>query len=90
MARKNTKQQQQTEALDGVFVLKMLFYLILGMQWVWFTNDMDQVALVLPVGPALGVLFARHEHFQIDRRIEYTILLLSGAVSFLLGVGIYF
>lgn len=85
MARK----KQKIESYDSVFILKLILYLILGMFWLWIVDDTGAVNLVLPAGPLIGLLFAAHEHFQIDRKLEYTVLILSSFVSFLLEAGIY-
>ncbi|MDZ7744925.1 MAG: hypothetical protein U5K77_04195 [Candidatus Saccharibacteria bacterium] len=90
MANKPKKHSKTSNNQDSVFVLKILLYLLLGMQWVWFVDALGNVVFLLPFGPALGLLFASHEHFSLDRKLDYTVLLLSGAVSFLLGVGFYF
>lgn len=75
--------------MDSVFILKMLLYLILGMQWLWLVDSNGAVTIALPVGPVLGLFFARHDQFQTDRRLEYVVLLVSGAVSLMVGAGLY-
>lgn len=40
-----------------------------------------QDILMLPVGFIAGIMFARHEHFQIDRKIEYAVLLVAMVLS---------
>ena len=83
-------KKPKTDNQDGVYFLKILLYMILGLQWVWLTNDFGNVKVSLPIGLRLGVLFTRHEHFKIDRKIEYAILLVAALVGFLLEAGIYF
>lgn len=41
----------------------------------------------LPVGFAIGVLLASHEHFQIDRKVEYAILLIATILSYIAPIG---
>ncbi len=73
---------------DGVFLLKITLYLILGSMWlkVYHHNDL---ALPLPIGLAIGVFFALHDHFQIDRKIEYAVLLIATLVGFISPFGLY-
>ena len=60
--------------------------MIIGSQWVRITKDSMQIPL--PIGLLVGIFFARMERFQIDRKIEYAILLLSMFVGFWLPLGI--
>jgi hypothetical protein len=60
---------------------------IVGSQWVWLTTDETQIPL--PIGFVVGLLFASHDHFQIDRKIEYAILLIAALVAFWTQVGIF-
>jgi hypothetical protein len=87
MPRKKAKPK--SKELDSVFLLKILLYLILGTQWVWLVDPQLTTHIPLPVGPLIGLLFARHEHFQIDRKIEYAVLVIAAGVSFLLSAGVY-
>lgn len=82
-------KQKQNKPQDGVYFLKILLYLILGLQWIWLTNEFGNVQVSLPIGLSIGILFTRHEHFQIDRKIEYAVLLVAALVGFLLEAGIY-
>ncbi len=69
--------------------MKIVFYFLLGAMWVRLidvgTND---VTISIPLGFLVGIFFARHEHFAIDRKIEYVVLLLAMVLSFYLPVGI--
>lgn len=70
---------------DSVYFLKILLYFILGTIWVASTTGKR----ILPVGLILGLLFAHKDHFRIDRKIEYAILLVAALIS-LFGPGIFF
>lgn len=78
-----------SQDLDSVFLLKLVLFLILGSQWVRFTDDSGVTVLPLPVGFVVGLLFATHDHFQIDRRIEFAVLLVAMFVGFWTQVGVY-
>lgn len=81
--RKLTKNQQ----LDTTYILKITMYLVLGSQWLYVVYD-PSAQLPVPFGALVALMFARHEHFQIDRKIEYAIILLSMFVAFWLPMGI--
>lgn len=69
---------------DSTFFLKIVLYLILGSVWV----VIPWISMPLPIGLAFGVLYASHDHFQIDRRLEYVVLLIASIISFAAPVGI--
>ena len=80
MAQKTKLKRREA---DSVYFLKILLYFILGT--IWIRHD---GRAVFPVGLALGLLFASRDHFRIDRKIEYALLLLA-AVLGLVGLGIF-
>jgi hypothetical protein len=94
-ARKKTTKKsvrstaKVTNETDGAFFLKIVLYLVLGLQWIWVVNPSQTRQIPLPIGLLIGVLFASHDHFQIDRKIEYAILLIATALGFWLHSGIY-
>ncbi len=65
------------------YVLKLALYLFLGLVWVKWGDQ-----AIFPVGFLLGLLFARHERFQMDRKIEYALLLVAALIG-LFGPGIF-
>ena len=67
----------------SVYFLKLLMFFVLGTIWIKWDGR-----VVFPVGLILGILFATHEHFRIDRKVEYAILLVS-AMFALYGPGIF-
>ena len=74
--------------MDSVFVFKMALFLILGSQWLYIVDPASIAQLPLPIGALIGLVFASQEHFKIDRKIEYVILLLSMFIGFWLPMGI--
>ncbi len=70
---------------DSVYFLKLVLYMIIGVQWFRITKGSIQIPI--PYGFLIGLLFARTDHFQIDRKIEYAILLLAMFVGFWLPLG---
>lgn len=82
------KHQRAAQDLDSVFFLKLVLYMILGSMWVKVTHA-DTLSLPLPVGLAIGLFFTSHEHFQIDRKIEYAVLLVAMLVGYFAPFGLY-
>jgi len=78
-------KKQKTES-DSVYILKLVLYLILGAQWVRITKG--SVTVPIPYGAIIGLVFAGHDHFKIDRKIEYALLLVSMFVGFWLPIGL--
>lgn len=89
---KKTKKriaQPQSQPLDSIFLLKIVMYLILGSQWIRFVDANGSGQIPLPIGLMIGLLFAVHDHFQIDRKIEFAVLLVAMFVGFWSQIGIY-
>lgn len=81
--RTNKKIAEKPEQ-DGVYILKIVLYFILGCLWIRFGGE---DGFSLPVGFLVGILLASHEHFQIDRKIEYAVLLVATVLSFIAPIG---
>ena len=81
MARSNKKPAPRET--DNVYFLKILVYLVLGTVWVKYNGF-----VVLPLGLILGIVLAQKDHFAIDRKIEYAVLVVS-AILGLAGWGFY-
>lgn len=89
MAKRKTasKTTSKPTNLDGIYLLKMVLYLVLGTQWLWL-NSADGSRVPIPVGLLVGLMFAMHEHFRIDRKIEYAVLLIAMLVGYVATIGI--
>lgn len=85
MAKAKTKKLNRTE-VDSRYLLKMAFYLILGSLWVRFAFGTTEIPV--PVGFIIGLIVASKERFQIDRKLEYAILLMAMFISFWLPLGL--
>lgn len=68
---------------DSVYLLKLVLYFVLGCMWVQF----DENGIAIPIGLIFGVLLASHDHFQVDRKIEFAILLIATILSFIAPIG---
>lgn len=79
----NYMRNYQSSA-DSVFFLKLVLYMLCGSIWL----QVGEWSVALPAGLALGVVFASHDHFQIDRKLEYVVLLLASVISYASPVGL--
>jgi len=84
--KKNKRLAPKPQELDSVYILKLVLYLILGAQWIRITKGGTQFPI--PVGLVIGLIFASHDHFQIDRKVEYALLLAATFVAFWLPLGL--
>lgn len=91
MPKKKAKKIPQTRAneLDSAFLLKIVLYMIIGSQWIRLVNVDYTNQIPIPLGFIIGVLFATHEHFRIDRKIEYAVLLVAMFIGFWVQTGLY-
>ena len=86
MAKTKTKKRAASKEIDSTYFLKLVMYLIIGSFWVRI--DRNGTTIPLPVGLVIGLGFASHEHFQLDRKIEYAVLLMSMFVGLWLPLGL--
>lgn len=84
-----TKTKKQSAQLDGIFVLKLVLYVILGSLWLKIHNTSLTTGIPLPVGLVAGLLFASHEHFRIDRKIEYAVLVVAALFGLIAPYGLF-
>ena len=80
-------KRKSAPELDSIYILKIVLYLVVGSQWLKILTH-SGVQIPVPVGALLGVLFASHERFQIDRKIEYALLLLAMFIGFWVPLGL--
>lgn len=85
VTKANTKTTTES---DGAYFLKIVLFLVVSSFWVRFQFS-DGSEVPLPVGALLAVIYAFHEHFQIDRKIELALILVALFISFWLPVGLY-
>lgn len=85
------KQKRPTNEADSTYFLKLILYIILGSLWLKLSHPVQIGAFIVngfPFGLIVGLLFAAHDHFQIDRKIEYAVLVIVTIVTFFLPAGI--
>lgn len=83
-----TKKRQQAE-FDGVFVLKLVLYVLLGSLWLKIHTANLTTGVPIPIGLIIGLAFTAHEHFRIDRKIEYATLVLAALIGLIAPYGLF-
>lgn len=73
--------------LDSVYILKLVLYMVIGSQWLRIVTS-NNVEIPIPLGALIGILFAAHDHFRIDRKVEYALLLVAMFLGFWASLGI--
>ncbi len=84
-------QKKQLDEKDSAYFLKIIVYILLGMFWIRLGQPFEIAGLAftaIPVGLLLALLFVRHDHFAIDRKIEYPIVIFAAILSFFFDAGI--
>lgn len=79
---------KKTKSYEEAYFLKLVLFLVLGSLWLK-VSDGQTWQIPIPVGFILGMALAMHDHFQIDRKIEYAILLVAMFIGFWAPIGIY-
>lgn len=77
--------KRKTESAS-VYFLKIILFFILGTVWIRFSTE-TRTGLGIPAGFLVGIIFANHDHFQIDQKIEYAILLIAVVLSYAFPIG---
>ena len=88
-AKSKAKTIKSPAQSDSAYFLKLVLYLVIGSQWIFFVNAELTKQWPLPIGLMIGLLFTTRERFKIDRKIEYAILLIATLVGFWSNIGIY-
>lgn len=77
---------------DSTYFLKLIVVVLLGMMWLKFAEPLQVGSFVLtgiPLGLMIGVLIvSKFEHFQLDRKIWYAILVIVTVISYFVPAGI--
>jgi hypothetical protein len=81
------REVYKNQRIYSHFFLKFTLFFVLGLVWVELGAPLGPVG-ALPVGLALGLIFACFEKFRIGRGIEIAILLAAAIISYFSPVGI--
>jgi hypothetical protein len=79
-------KKSQNQKFDTAYLLKIVLYLIIGSQWLKIITK-GGLQIPIPVGAIIAVIFAAHDHFQIDRKIEYAVILVAMFIGFWIPLG---
>lgn len=82
------KKNAGSTSFDGVFLFKLVFYLLLGSVWLKMSNG-SSISIGLPIGLMVGLIFTTHEHFRIDRKIEYGVMVVAMLFGYFAPYGLY-
>jgi hypothetical protein len=86
MAKSKLSPVTKNEETDSAFILKVVLYLIVSSLWLnIYTSATHRIPA--PLGALVALLFASHDHFKIDRKIEYAIILVAMFVGYWVPVG---
>lgn len=92
MTKKSVKSKKgQSNEADSAYFLKLVLYILLGATWIKFAVPLSIGAFQLngaPIGMLFGIVLASHDHFAIDRKIEYAILIIMMVITYFLPAGI--
>lgn len=84
-------KKQKVQESDGKYFLKIVLYVVLGSLWLKFHQPLEFGWFVLnglPIGLLIGLLMVSRDRFQVDRKIEYALLIVVAVVSYFLPSGI--
>lgn len=87
-SKRKTTKSKPTD-FDGVFILKLTLYVLLGSLWLKITKSGSDLQFPIPIGLLVGLIFTTHEHFQVDRKIEYAVLVVATLFGFVAPYGLF-
>ena len=83
-----TKKKTQAD-FDGAYLLKLVLYVLLGSMWLKLQANGSDIKIPLPVGLVIGLIFTSHEHFRIDRKVEYAVLVVAALLGLIAPYGLF-
>ena len=86
---KNSKKNiQKRKSKSEDYFYKMVIFLILGCFWIKLTFFAGLV-VPIPIGLLFGLFLVKTGRLQIDKKIEYAVLLSAMLVGFWAPIGLY-
>ena len=82
------KKIQKARETDGEFLFKLVMYLLVSSIWIKVVILSEFIQLPIPLGLFAALLFASREHFQIDRKLEYAVIMVGVLVGFWSNTGL--
>jgi hypothetical protein len=87
-SKRIASKDSKIDNFDGVFLFKMVLYLLLGSMWLKISHG-AALQIPIPIGLIIGLIFTTHEHFRIDRKIEYAVMLVAMLFGYFAPYGLY-
>jgi hypothetical protein len=81
MSKKRAKAPVET---NSTYFLKILVYFVFGSIWVKVNG-----LVIFPIGLLVGLALTTHDHFKIDQKIEYAILIVAALLGLSGQIGLY-
>ncbi|MBW4061510.1 hypothetical protein HJC99_03010 [Candidatus Saccharibacteria bacterium] len=78
------KRAAATTETNGTYFLKILIYFVFGSIWIKFNG-----LVIFPIGLIIGLMLTTHDHFKIDRKIEYAVLIVAALLGLSGQIGLY-
>jgi hypothetical protein len=78
--KKTATRKKVASETNSVYFLKILVFFILGSIWVKYNG-----IVVFPIGLVVGLGLSAHDHFAIDRKVEYAVLIVSALLALATG-----
>jgi len=82
--KKTAARKRIATETDSVYFLKILVFFVLGSIWVKYHG-----IVVFPLGLVLGLALTAHDHFAIDRKVEYAVLIVSALLTLATGYVVF-
>jgi hypothetical protein len=82
------KQKPVKKQSDSSYFLKLLILVILGCFWVK-VGSTGNWQIPIPIGLIIGLFLIRKEHFALDRKIQYGVLLVAMLIGFWAPIGLH-
>ncbi|MFZ1249534.1 MAG: hypothetical protein WAQ24_04395 [Candidatus Saccharimonadales bacterium] len=88
-ARSGSGRASSATDQEGVYILKLALYVIVGSLWVKVTKSGSNLHVPIPIGLIIGLIFTARERFRMDRKIEYAVLVVAALFGFLAPYGLF-
>ena len=82
--KRTSSAKSVAKETDSVYFLKILVYFVLGSIWIKYHG-----VVVFPAGLVLGLALSSHDHFAIDRKVEYAVLIISALLTLATGYVVF-
>ena len=73
-----------TKEADSVYFLKILVFFVLGSICVKYHG-----IVIFPIGAVIALGLTAHDHFAIDRKVEYAVIIISSLLTLATGYSVF-